>query len=154
MKNRFVTLPAFSAILAMSPATPAPAQGCFVSVGRSETVSVDIGAGQSAEMTIHVYEDRAGLESVDEIPCEAWITVPLSAFPTVRLATRPLDVAPVIRHLARESKVRECRVHVWRHDDLDADLPDDEECIAGDFRFENGDWWASGSERSCDEIDG
>lgn len=155
MTTRFQTFVFVCCIFAFALARPTLAQGCFAYTAQTRTISVAIGGTKSADLRIDYYEELAKeAETKDVIACEAWINVPLSAFPTVRLATRPGDVAAAIRHVASEWDVRECRVRVWRENDVEEEpLSSEEQCIAGDFRFESGSWWPSSSEQSCDELE-
>jgi hypothetical protein len=128
--------------------SPTLAQGCFTVSGQTESISIDLGGGKSSEVEVLYYEDLADGE--DEIACQAWVAVPLSAFPTWRLATRPSDVAPAIRDLASRWGARECVVVVRLLNDTGEDVAKRDECVAGRFRFEGRDWWASSSEGPCE----
>jgi hypothetical protein len=132
-------------------ATPAAAFGCFSYVGESETIAVSLGGRMSAEMVVEYYETLE--ETEGQFACEAYVQVPLSAFPTWRLATRPADLAPAIRDLASRWGARECKVSVWLRNDTGEDLPPGDECIAGLFRYEGRDWWASSGERRCADFE-
>jgi hypothetical protein len=154
MKNRRQTFALTCSVLALGLARPAIASGCFEYTGKSETVSVSIAGAKSADMRIVYYEALAReMEEAGKIACEARISVPLSAFPTLRLATRPGELAATIRYIAADWEARECRISVWRENDIaEEPIPEDEQCIAGDFRYEGGAWWPSSAERSCDEL--
>ena len=132
-------------------ALPAAASGCFSYAGPSETIAVSLGGRMSAEMTITYSEDLEKVEG--EVACEAYLTVPLSAFPTWRVATRPADVAPAIRDVASRWGARECRVIVGLHNDTGEKLPAGDDCFWGLFRFEGRDSWASSSERRCVDME-
>jgi len=151
MTFRFPVLPLVFFAWTLQSTAPALAQGCFVASGKTETLSVALAGDTSAELQVSYYEELAEIE--DEIICQAWISVPLSAFPTWRLATRPADVAPLIRDVADRWGARECAIAVWLQNDTGDDLAEGDECMAGLFRYESGDWWASSAEWRCDAME-
>jgi hypothetical protein len=130
------------------------ALGCFASPDKSETVSVSIAPGTSAELRISYWE---GNESTgQEAFCTSVIHVKLSGFPTSRVATRPGDVAAAVRDVADLWKVSECQVTVVFENDTSEELAEHETCVTGLFRYDKGDYWSSSSEDYCwepaDEI--
>jgi len=149
MTARSSLLPLLASACLFHTAGSALAQGCISFAGESESISIGLGGGESAEVEVFYHEGLA--ESEDGIACEAWVAVPLSAFPTWRLATRPSQVAPAIRDLASRWGARECRVVVVLHNDTGEDVAEREECVTARFRYEDRDWWASSSEVPCDE---
>lgn len=110
-------------------ATPSTAQGCLVSVPDA-SISIELAPGASALVEIYLARDENGVTF-----CGAEVGVPLSAFPTARLALRPADVARSLHDFARTSGARECRILVMYENDTGEALAEHELCLIEVFRF-------------------
>ena len=87
--------------------------------------------------------------------CSAMITVPLSAYPSVRLAARPADMADAIREKLDDWNVSKCSVTVWIDNDTGDELASEDTCLREEFRYDGDSVWSAGSETSCyDEYHG
>jgi hypothetical protein len=131
-------------------ASTGEAQGCFVSPDKSQTISVSMTSGVTAEVFVSYYK---GIEGEDNSStCYANTTVRLSSFPSSRLATRPDEIAAAIRELADEWSAAECEVFVTYENDTGDDLEDHEQCVKGTFKYDKGDYWSSSPETNCWEA--
>jgi len=137
------TFSAFGSLAAAQLAT-----SCFLMIPtETKTLSINLtpSLSKKLEMAQYRFSDESGVDPT----CNAWISVPLSAFPSVRLASRPGDFAPAIRETMKEWGVAECEIAVWLENDTGDQLSEQETCISGSFRYEGGRIWPSSSEGSC-----
>ncbi len=137
------------ATIAVLTALPARGQGCFsYPVGASETIAIELALGRTAMLEVELLTDAMGDSS-----CSAWIEVPLSSFPTSRLATRPADIARSMRDVVKKLGVKECDVFVRFENDTQEELADHELCLHERFEFGARKHWSLSSEGYCWEPD-
>jgi len=143
------TLPAAVAALA-SAAFPIPTAraSCFVEVEPDQTIAIELVPGTSALLQVFKTPDAD-----DGSGCHAWIEVPLSIFPSSRLATRPADVARSMHDVARAIGIEECDVAVYYENDTDEEMTEQELCIDETFRFGERKHWSVSSEGPCWEAE-
>ena len=133
----------FLAGLANTLAAPA-SSGCFSSPDRSQNLSLEIATGERREIYTTYYKGEG-----DEGDCSASIQVSLSNFPSSRLATRPKDIAIVIREVVDLWDLDRCTVYVSYDNDTDEEFAEHELCLTEEFRFDSGAYWSASSERYC-----
>lgn len=138
-----------AATVALLMAPPARGQGCsFSEVGVSETIAIELAMGKTAMLQVHLSADALG-----ETSCTAWITVPLSSFPTSRLAARPSDIARSMRDVVKKLGAKECAVMVEYENDTGEELAEHELCLMETFGFGRGTLWSKAREGYCWEPD-
>jgi len=126
------------------------AESClYIIPSKQTTIPVRLSADQQTEIQVTYVEADNDLRL--EESCSAWVEVPLSAFPTARLASRPFDFAPAIRETMEEWSVDECEIRVWFMDDVGDEMTQAESCVIESFEFEKGRYWSTSSEESCFE---
>jgi hypothetical protein len=82
----------------------------------------------------------------DARSCHATLDLPVESLPSVGLAPRPREIAPVLAPVARALGVETCTVHVFvSGDDPTWDERDADRCWYGSYRFD-GDFWRTESE--------
>ncbi|MBY0401421.1 hypothetical protein K2X89_14070 [Myxococcota bacterium] len=124
---------------------PETSGACFeVAYDLEEAISIEIAPGRSVEVTIGGMT-RAG----DGPACSAWVAVPLSAFPSTRLATRPADVARSLRDVVEKMGATECTIMVTHQNDTHEEIAEHELCLSETFRFGERRVWSSGPESFC-----
>lgn len=138
-----------SLLLAALSTRAARAQGCFSSeVAESREIAIDLGGGKTAIL-------RASVSTNDEggLKCWAWIEIPLSNFPTSRLAMRPADVVRSMHDIVKELGSGECTVTVSYENDVEEDIAEHELCVQQDIAFGRRKLWTRTDERFCWEPD-
>lgn len=133
----------FLAGLANVLAAPA-SSGCFASPDKSQNLSLEIAPGEKREIYTTYYKGEG-----NDGNCSASIQVSLSNFPSSRLATRPKDIAIVIREVVDLWELDHCTVRVWYDNDTDEEFAEHELCLSEEFRFDSGAFWSASSERYC-----
>lgn len=129
-------------------AAPRTSEACPVPWDLEDTIFLEIAPGRNVEVSI------GGMTRADEGPsCAAWASVPLSAFPSTRLATRPADVARSLRDAVEKMGATECVVSVLLENDTGEEIADHELCLTETFRFGERRVWSSGAEAFCWEPD-
>jgi len=130
-------------------AVPEAGSACIdVAYDVEESISLEIAPGRNAEVKI------GGMSRAAEGPsCSAWVSVPLSAFPSTRLATRPADVARSLRDAVEKMGATECEVSVLFDNDTGEEIAEHELCLTETFRFGERRVWSSGPEAFCWEPD-
>ena len=117
----------------------------------NHTIKVSISPTQTQPLYVHYskIQEPTGTETF----CSASISVPLSAYPSLRLAARPADFASHIREQLDEWKVSKCSVVVWLNNDTGDDLLEEESCLSEEFRYDGDSVWSVSSETLCyDEM--
>lgn len=132
-----------AAALSAGFATPSTAQGCIVSVP-DESISIELAPGTNALVELYLASGENG-----ETFCGAEVGVPLSAFPTARLALRPADVARSLHDFARASGARQCQIVVMYENDTGEALAEHELCLIEVFRFGERRHWSVEPETTC-----
>lgn len=157
------------ALLGLGTSAPTPSKGCPV-FEPTERISIDLGRGQAALLEIYAEKIEIGdaadreVESMSRemisgeirqtniLPsrrCTAWIQIPLSIFPSSRLATRPADIARSMRDVMKKLAVQECRVGVAYLNDTNDAIPEHELCFVETFAFGERKHWSTSSESPC-----
>lgn len=126
-------------------AVPETSRACPVpAYDLEESISLEIAPGRNAEVRI------GGMTRADEGPaCSAWVSVPLSVFPSTRLATRPADVARSLRDVVEKMGASECTIFVMHENDTQEELAEHELCLNETFRFGERRVWSTGPESFC-----
>ena len=114
---------------------------------KSQTLSVTMSSGVEAEVFVEYFKGWSDVENSGA--CMASTTIPLSRFPTARVAARPSQLAAALREIADEWGVKECSIWISYENDTGDDLADHELCVTGSFAYDKGDYWSSSSERNC-----
>jgi hypothetical protein len=115
--------------------------------GKESTIPIELTSTQKIELRVSSYEIEGG--SGRQKNCIAAISVPLSAYPSVRLVSRPGDFASDIREILAEWQVSECDVVVWVENDTGDELSEEEACMIEKFRYDGDSVWSSSSEKPC-----
>lgn len=145
-------------LLALS-AAAVPAPACMM-VEPTAQIAIDFGGGRVSMLRLYVEspeevawrmrETEDVRMSQDPAPrCSASIRIPLSAFPTSRLATRPADVARAMHESVKAQGVQRCEVAVYYENDTDEAIPEHELCLIEPFAFGDRDHWSLSRETSC-----
>ncbi len=92
---------------------------------------------------MHSFKRSAGAS------CSAWIEIPLSKFPTSRLATRPADIARSMRDVMKKLGARECEVEAYYENDTGEEIPKHELCLRETFEFGERKHWSKSREAYC-----
>lgn len=125
-------------------AVPETSRACPVPYDLEDSISLEIAPGRNVEVSI------GGMTRDGESPaCSAWVSVPLSAFPSARLATRPADVARSLRDAVAKMGATECTVMVVLDNDTQDDFAEHELCLEETFRFGERRVWSTGPESFC-----
>ena len=129
---------------------PSLGESCMVAPDESAELSIQIAPGLSRPVYAELYENA------QEDTCRAYFSVPLSAFPTSRLATRPADVARVLHELARKWETNRCVVRVHHENDTEERFAPHELCLVETFAFDGGRPRSVSRETTCwgEAIDG
>lgn len=126
----------------------APASlACPVMPDDSRELSIEIAPDLKPQIYTAYYKDYSAEPGPGR--CSAWIEIPLSGFPSSRLATRPADVAGLLTEVVAEWGVENCSVHVQYANDTAEEFAEHELCLIEDFRFDEDAYWSSSSERYC-----
>lgn len=147
------------ALLGLGTSVPSPSKSCPV-FEPTEQISIDLGRGQAALLEIYAEEIENGnremssseIQQTNITPsrrCTAWIEIPLSIFPSSRLATRPADIARSMRDVMKKLAVHECRVEVIYLNDTTDEIPEHELCFVETFAFGERKHWSTSSESPC-----
>jgi hypothetical protein len=113
----------------------------------NQTLSVTMSSGVEAEVFVEFY--KAWSDEEDAGACIATANIPLSRFPTARVAARPSQLAAALREIADEWGVEECSIWITYENDTGDELADHELCVTGSFAYDKGDYWSSSSETNC-----
>jgi hypothetical protein len=157
---------ATAALMSLGLAAPPPSTGCPVFISPTELISIEIAPGYAAllEVFVETSSEQSADTSADmtmdsdtsadsAARCMAWINVPLSKFPSSRLATRPVDIARSMRDVMQKLGGRECEVVVLYENDTDEEIPEHELCVSEIFEFGARTHWSKSSEAYCWEPD-
>lgn len=126
----------------------AQANGCFeLENYRQNEIMIPFSSTLSFPLNLVTYSYDNSPSS--EIHCSASITVPLSAFPTSRVASRPADFTSHMRDTVREWGLNKCHVFVTYENDVEDALTQEESCLVELFRFQGDSVWSGGSEKYC-----
>ena len=153
------TAAAVLALLGLGIVLPSPGHGCPY-VEPTERIAIDLGAGQSAMLEIYVVTppdadpgmslaDGPLVRDASTSRCTASIDVPLSAFPTSRIAYRPVDVARSMQDVLKKLDVGSCDIAVFYDNDTDEEIPEHELCLQETFAFGERKHWSISSESFC-----
>lgn len=143
--DRSIALAAALALWAgLASLAPGIARACPVPYDLEDAISLEIAPGRSAEVSIGGMTRAGGAPS-----CSAWVSVPLSAFPSTRLATRPADVARSLRDAVEKMGASECEISVMFDNDTGEEIADHELCLTETFRFGERRIWSSSPETFC-----
>ncbi len=145
--------------LGLAALLPTPARGCPY-VEPTAQIAIDLGGGQIAMLRIFVEspeevawrtsQAESARMSQDPAPnCAATIDVPLSAFPTSRLASRPADMARSIHETLKALDVRTCEVSVFYENDTNEEIAQHELCLSETFAFGARKYWSLSHETYC-----
>lgn len=148
-------------ILASSPLLDPPnvAFGCPYTPPTDE-VAIALGAGRAASLRLYVVDPEdadPGLSTPSAAPmtrietrrCFAMIDMPLSAFPTSRLAMRPADVARSMRDLVEKHGIGTCEIAVFYENDTNEEIAEHELCLQETFAFGERKHWSLAREAFC-----
>lgn len=124
---------------------PETSSACFESpYDLEDSISLEVAPGRNTEVKI------GGMSRAGEGPaCSAWVSVPLSAFPSSRLATRPADVARSLRDVVEKMGATECTIMVVHENDTQDEIAEHELCLSETFRFGERRVWSTGPESFC-----
>lgn len=137
-------IPLFTFCLVLLAGFAAPSLSCFVSPDETRQLSIGVAPGVNRTIDTSLWKGEGGQNS-----CTAHVQVELSAFPSSRLATRPSEIAAILRELTDEWGVDRCTVYVSYENDTQDELEEHELCLMGEFRFDKGDFWGVSSEGFC-----
>ncbi len=137
---------------------PNTGASCVVASPTDE-ISIAFGGGHAASLRLYV-DDREGAAAMSTAfsdptsamatrRCQASIAIPLSAFPTSRLATRPADIARSMRDLVKEHGIEACEIVVLYENDTNEAIAEHELCLRETFAFGERKHWSIASERTC-----
>ena len=129
--------------------SPSASGDCVVILNDIEdTISLEIAPGRNIDVEI------GGMTKKDGDPsCSASAFVPLSAFPTSRLALRPVDIVQSLRDVVEKIGAKECSVRVYFDNDTGEELAAHELCLTETFRFGERKAWSISREPFCWEPD-
>ena len=123
-------------------------------------IAVDLGGGRVSMLRIYVEtpdETAWRLEQTEDEPmsrdpspgCSASLWIPLSTFPTSRVATRPAEVARSMHETMKTLGVSTCEVAVGYENDTAEEIAEHELCLRETFAFGNRKHWSVSSESFC-----
>ena len=149
-------------VVGLIPARDAGAS-CFV-VSPTDEISIAFGGGRASSLRLYVYDseitgDGTSAPMSDPMSamatrrCHASIAIPLSAFPTSRLATRPVDIARSMRDLVKKHGIEACEIAVLYENDTNEEIAEHELCLRETFAFGGRKHWSIARERTCWEPD-
>ncbi len=165
LRSPFPWTGATAALVGLGLAVPPPsAGGCFDYYPPTELISIEIAPGHAALLEIRVEtgaktssemsSDGSAEVSTDASAatrprCTACIEVPLSKFPSSRLATRPVDVARSMQDVMQKLGGGECGITVSYENDTGEEIPSHELCVSETFEFGARKHWSKSSETFC-----
>lgn len=130
----------------------APAFSCFmIMADEEELIPVALPGGKKANLSVRYFQPQFGprFESAVDGRCEASIALPLSAYPTWRVADGPSAFAARIGEHVRRWRLESCSVTVWLENDTGEEVTFAEGCTTGIFRFDGAGPILQGPEQSC-----
>jgi hypothetical protein len=137
----------FASSIALLTAAPPALADSIVFENQHKMLTIPLSPTKAAPLHLSYYEFNG--ESGTERTCEATISVPLSLYPSARLAARPADFASEIREVLDAWGASKCSVQVWLQNDTDDDLSEEESCLSEDFRYDGDSVWSVSSESFC-----
>lgn len=151
---------ATAALMSLGLAVPPSSAGCFDYLPPTELISIEVTPGYAALLEIWVEtssestSDGTADMTIDTTTatgarCTASIEVPLSKFPSSRLATRPVDVARSMRDVMQKLGGGICEIAVIYENDTGEETPSHELCVAETFEFGARKHWSMSSETFC-----
>jgi hypothetical protein len=114
---------------------------------KQHTIQIELTPTQKQPLFVSTWQMEG--ESGTETNCSASISVPVSAFPSVRLVARPADFASDLREKLDEWDDEKCSVVVWLNNDTGDELENEETCLVETFRYDGDSVWSASSEESC-----
>ena len=114
---------------------------------KTQTISVVMSSGLSTEVIVEYFKGNPDLDRSGA--CMASARIPLSRFPSSRVATRPGELAAALREIADEWGAKECTIWISYENDTKDHFANHELCVMGSFKFDKGDYWSSTSEGYC-----
>ena len=132
------------AMLGLALAIPPQCGASCIVYEAVEMISIEIAPGKSALLDIYAYAS-----SGESGGCSAAIQIPLSSFPTSRLATRPADIARSMRDIVKKIGAKECEVQVYYENDTGEEIAEHELCLTETFEFGDRKHWSKSSEAYC-----
>lgn len=143
--------------------TPTADASCFVESPTDE-ISIAFGGGHAASLRLFVYDRESAangmsvrtsdpMSAMASRRCQASIAIPLSAFPTSRLATRPVDIARSMQDLVEKHGIEACEIAVLYENDTNEEIAEHELCLRETFAFGERKHWSIARERTCWEPD-
>ena len=128
------------------------ASSCFEPEGmKRHEIPIELTSTRTTPLRIAAYDVQG--EFGKEMRCTASISVPLSAYPSVRLVARPTDFASHIREQVAEWDLSKCQIVVWIENDTGEELSQEESCLVETFRYDGDSVWSAGNEDSCMEAE-
>lgn len=159
---------ATATLIGLGLAVPPPSTGCPFYIPPTELISIEITPGYAALLEIWLEKSSEASSDVNASmstdagtdmgtdtstksgsSCMAWVYVPLSKFPSSRLATRPVDVARSMRDVMQKLGGGECAVAVYYENDTGEAIPNHELCVSETFEFGARKHWSKSSEEFC-----
>lgn len=134
---------AFSAIAPLSIACG------FSAPDQSTEVQMPLGPGIEAAIQVSIYEMKTEENPNAKSDCYAYVSMPLSAFPSTSNRYGTSEAASAIREKLDAWELGECSITVYYENDTGVDFAGHELCVQGEFGFEKGSFWSTESESFC-----
>jgi len=138
---RFI-LPLSACLFVLSLANPTPASSCMVD--STPIALVDTGLS-SIPTPLEVRVDPEG------DGCRASLSLTVSSLPSRRLVPAPRELAEQLVPIARAFGAKKCEIGVFVDDKEapEAERFGTDSCRRGEFRYDDGSWWAVGEDGPC-----
>ena len=118
-----------SAVFVVSPL--ASAFSCPAVADKTATIPFDVGGDRSLSIKMSYFE---GYEE-GEPSCNAWLSAPLSAFPSIAARPGTAAIAAEIRDTVAEWELTACSITIHYTNDTDASFTEQELCVGGSYGF-------------------